>query len=97
MESQISRIFTEEWFAQYRKPIIKTQTLEAVRNALADYCKKQTRINEIKAIVGKSFIEIDLNYIAAHVTPGEIINNYPGRVQRDLDKFEMMLKDFQSR
>lgn len=96
MESQINSIFNEEWFAQYAK-IDKSRTLDQVHNALVDYCTKQTRVNEIKAIIGKSFIEIDLNYIANNVTPGEIINNYPGRVQRDLDKFEMILKDFQSR
>lgn len=96
MENQINSIFNEEWFGQYAQ-IDKSRTLEQVRKALTDYCVKMNRVNEIKSIIGKSFDEVDLNYIAENVTPGEIINNYPGRVQRDLDKFEMILKDFQSR
>lgn len=96
MESQINSIFNEEWFARFAK-IDKSRTLDQVRNALADYCKKQARINEIKTIIGKSASAVNLNHIAENVTPGEIINNYPGRAQRELDKFEMILKDFQSR
>ena len=89
----VNEIFTAEWLAKFK---LNNHPLEQVQSAMADYVAKSERMNEIRTLIGKrpENLETIVTNIAKNVTPGEIVNNYPGMVARELEKMEKRLADF---
>ncbi len=88
----INELFNSEWISKFNG---NRYTVEQIQAVMSDVVAKRNRINEIEKIIGKEIYgPLNLQHIAENVSPSEIVNNYPGRFQRDLERMESKLASF---